>query len=1052
MVVCMRKTIVRMLTVVALVGGTAVVGTTSVSAAKSDAKVQKFATESALYKISSFTTTAPPPGCVGQGCPVQETKMPALDKADAAFAALVGAKKIDTYSTWNNGTTVKGGCAIKSDDTVACWGFNGYGQLGNGTTTDSEVPVAAVNLGKVIDISTNGFSTCAVTTANALKCVGKGDWPGFSKIQVSGNTQIWTATYDAASNSYVEGSPSPTNFNECQVSDGTKIVSTTNWCNNSQNNFSKDWVTIPDLTGVVKAQLQGSQGWQNSALCVQKTDGTVACNKVTPGAAGTAVQQNGEEFDCNNDGEFETPRGNNTLNRDCFWEYRPMQPPTKIREVGSITTYKRRWGNRNEQPYAAPTWEWKDSGLKKVVDFVVADQSFGGSDGTMCAIAGDDKSVTCKSFTAANFDWNLNKTTGGTWSADSVIKGSYNAEAVYMTSFNGLGLCVYAQGTLSCGTATWSSGSMTFPSEVSSVAVMEKPTSIFSQSSVNKVFFMTKSGILSADQWALGCQGCMKPASGATLTNVSAFLPAENAKFYSLDSVTGSTDNPDYVPINVSTGERLVKSQKVVTVTASDGTPLANSSVRWTLLDKPDYLGSSVKATDTTDSEGKVILAQLATGPVGFTLKGGTLKDGSYLQAGLIVVNVPATGSINVVVPIGKAVVDRTVSVALSDGTAVPNAVITLRNNYLTYNYANNGNGNSSWSATAPDQKGFMQAAQCAYCFVPPPTYITGADGKVTWKSFQPDSRSSQYDAEVVYDDGQLNQKVKVNFKGANADATTTGTTTAVTMPFMAVVKVADSVPAEVTPANDGSVSVPVTLKNEDGDAIPSKESKAEEVCGEMKVGGLWSGSSSVQEGYCNGQGPSNSNNNNNQQGSNSKPVSSSAVKSFACASTGAATTDSKGTATVKICPTKSGFYRVRTGGFLPSKTFCIKVNNQPCTVTLQNSIGGSSSSSTSGGTSSGGTSLSGGNSTGGSNMGGQTGGNSPTMKLNAKISRAQVLKYFAGVKGAGAITYKVAGVCKMMGSNIVSTGKKGNCKILITQASNGKIKGKKATINVTFG
>ena len=73
-------------------------------------------------------------------------------------------------------------------------------------------------------------------------------------------------------------------------------------------------------------------------------------------------------------------------------------------------------------------------------------------------------------------------------------------------------------------------------------------------------------------------------------------------------------------------------------------------------------------------------------------------------------------------------------------------------------------------------------------------------------------------------------------------------------------------------------------------------------------------------------------------------------------------------------------------------------------------------------------------------------------MKLNAKISRAQVLKYFAGVKGAGAITYKVAGVCKMMGSNIVSTGKKGNCKILITQASKGKVKGKKATINVTFG
>ena len=1035
----MRKIIVRALTVVALVGGTAVVSGTTVASAKADTKVQKFASEPGLYKISSFTTTAPPPGCVGQGCPQTEQKMPALDKADAAFSALVGAKKIDTYSTWNNGTTVKGGCAIKSDDTVACWGFNGYGQLGNGTTTDSDTPVSAVNLGKVLDISTNGFSTCAVTTDNALKCVGKGDWPGFSKFQIDGNNSVTTYTWNAGTQSYDSGTPTTSNINECQVSDGTKVVSVTQRCDNSQNNYSKDWVTIPDLTGVVKIQLQGSQGWQNSALCVQKTDGTVACNKVTPGAGQPSSDKNAEEFDCNNDGEYETPRGNETLSRDCFWEWRPMQPATKLRENGSISTYKRRNGWRREQQFLAPTWEWKDSGLTKVVDFVVADQSFGGSDGTMCAIAGDDKSVTCKSFTAANFDWSLNKTTGGTWGAASVIKGSYNAEAVYMTSFNGLGLCVYAQGTLSCGTATWSNGSMQFPSEVSSVAVMEKPISIFSQSAVNKVFFMTKSGILSADQWALGCNGCYKPTSGATLTGVSAFIPAENAKFYALDSISGSTDNPDFVPMNVSTGERLVKSQKVVTVTASDGTPLTGSSVRWTLLDKPDYLGSSTKATDTTNDQGQVTLAQLATGPVGFTLKGGTLKDGSYLQAALIVVNVPATGSISVVVPIGKAVVDRSVSVVLTDKTPVPNAVITLRNNYLTYNYANNGNGNSSWSATAPDTKGFMQAAQCAYCFVAPPTFITGADGTVKWKSFQPESRSSQYDAEVVYDDGQLNQKVKVNFTGTTADATTTGAATTVTMPYMAVVKAADSVQAEVTPASDGSVSVPVTLKNEDGDAIPSKESKAEEVCGEMKVGGLWSGTSSVQEGYCSGQGPGSSTN----SGSNNSgtPSKSSVSAMAACSGTGTATTDSKGAATVKICATKSGYYRVRTAGFLPSKTFCIKVNNQPCTVTLQNSIGGSSSSSS-------GTSLNGG-STGSSTS---TGGNGPTLALKGKITRATVLKNFSGVKGAGAITYKVSGVCKMMGSNIVSIGKKGNCKIMITQASKGKIKGKKATINVKVG
>ncbi len=65
-------------------------------------------------------------------------------------------------------------CAVTMTDTAYCWGYNYFGQLGNGTTTNSNIPVAVPMptnvLFAAIDAGTN--HTCALTTTGTAYCWG----------------------------------------------------------------------------------------------------------------------------------------------------------------------------------------------------------------------------------------------------------------------------------------------------------------------------------------------------------------------------------------------------------------------------------------------------------------------------------------------------------------------------------------------------------------------------------------------------------------------------------------------------------------------------------------------------------------------------------------------------------------------------------------------------------------------------------------------------------------------------------------------------------------
>jgi alpha-tubulin suppressor-like RCC1 family protein len=65
-------------------------------------------------------------------------------------------------------------CARLMDETVACWGDNGSGQLGNGAVGGSSfVPVRVPGLGGVVDLSSGGGGhTCARLRSGEVKCWG----------------------------------------------------------------------------------------------------------------------------------------------------------------------------------------------------------------------------------------------------------------------------------------------------------------------------------------------------------------------------------------------------------------------------------------------------------------------------------------------------------------------------------------------------------------------------------------------------------------------------------------------------------------------------------------------------------------------------------------------------------------------------------------------------------------------------------------------------------------------------------------------------------------
>ena len=84
----------------------------------------------------------------------------------------VAVKNISTAVVLTGGDY--GFCALLASSHIDCWGYNGYGQLGNGTTTSSDVPVAVRKITNAARVNIGNYGYCALLSTTHVDCWGYG--------------------------------------------------------------------------------------------------------------------------------------------------------------------------------------------------------------------------------------------------------------------------------------------------------------------------------------------------------------------------------------------------------------------------------------------------------------------------------------------------------------------------------------------------------------------------------------------------------------------------------------------------------------------------------------------------------------------------------------------------------------------------------------------------------------------------------------------------------------------------------------------------------------
>ena len=191
-------------------------------------------------------------------------------------------------------------CALSNDNLAYCWGRGDYGQLGNGTTADSNPMPKAVTMSGALSgktfksISSFGYHTCAISSDNLAYCWGKGEKGQLGDAGTNNNTTPNAVNTSGALNGKSIISIAAGEEHTCVI-DSTNIISC--WGSNeysalsmtSSLDYSSTPIAINRNGALDRLSIKSIDAGSNNA-CITASDNNTYCwGKNTHGQLGNGV-------------------------------------------------------------------------------------------------------------------------------------------------------------------------------------------------------------------------------------------------------------------------------------------------------------------------------------------------------------------------------------------------------------------------------------------------------------------------------------------------------------------------------------------------------------------------------------------------------------------------------------------------------------------------------------------------------------------------------------------------------------------------------------------